>query len=1607
MNNIQIKMRGALLLILFSLLCSLFYGQALAADASCSDNFAVPPFLSAGVDPNLLLIIDNSGSMYDMAYIDSSDDASTCVDGRYDGTTFTSSYTTYDSSADSTWYAGYFDLGTWYEYIAASNHFAESDDTAYDPTGGNYYYSTDVKLYVSTDSNTVKIKAKGNFWNWATSSKFDIQKEILTGGKYDAANDYLTSENRGCSGRRFIKQLQVSDGTSTFYLILGVHPNSDDVDGLGLESETTVIDLFQVNEDPFNSEYCQEAIDLMAAENTSLGQLKTAINKCMQYDTTGSGSSYTGNVNGSYNQAVQSCWYADEHGWKDDDKIQHVTSLQNQCQNVYEDFIHSDDIDPSSPAYVCADDYIGRCWKDPIGDPTCSTVSCDGYNFAVNERCDDGNLVEVCDGWKNNKCPGSKWEDKTTGDCSGGVVPGEWDAGVSNGYTGGDAYDDNDSCVVDRLKAFCGVAQVPEVIDPSDLTTSTGETWNLPAMITDTGAEGQLGDPIATLVGRLSEDTTPSGLIQDYADDIRIGAMKFNADGSLSECDTSNTHINKNCDAATNHDGGQVLVEIDMDEEGVTTHSESLVTAINGIKADSWTPLAEALYSAIAYYTENYGLLDEKFDISTGSDPDFPCTDWCQDNNILVITEGASTADQNEDMMEFAANADRKDPDTDNTSGCGDLFGSTFLDDLSHYAQTGTDLFSVTGPDNEAYQNLKTYFVVAGTIRDEGSGECSPKTLLENAAANGGTTAPYFASNPTQLEEDLTTIFNLIRTSASAGSAASVIAATRSGEGAIYQAIFWPSLLGPTDKPDVTWAGEVHSLFVDASGNQYEDTNGNRTLDSGDNQVTFYFDESDNETKVCYGTFDGNGNCSGTIVGLDSVNYLWSASEWLADVSDIETNRTDLISLVKERIIYTWNDIDNDGVAYGDDSELIPFVASTNWEDLDVSVADVARKSVPTDFGVTTDAQVDAIVNWVRGKDSSGLRSRELNTPDNFTIAGDPDTITWRLGDIIYSTPTAVGRPAEGYHLIYKDASYAKFYNQYKDRRNVIYFGGNDGMIHAVNGGFFSADLNKFCLSAPSGGSCGSDSGPALGAELWAYVPYNLLPHLQCLTAEDYEHQYYVDLKPSIFDVQIFPNDATHPNGWGTILVAGMRMGGNKVSADADASVDSRVFTSSYVVIDITDPENPPALLGELTYDPASNIDIGFATNIPVVVPIKTLDDPRTEDIDESEGANDQWYLLLGSGPDAFDGTSSDSAKIGVFPLANLIAGTPQPFRIPNSVPALGSPNFGAGSYDLTATSPTGFVSDPIAVDYDLDFKADVLYFGTVEGTWDAWDGNFYRIPTDESISNLWTAPGIMLDVGRPITSAPSIGYDGFDYWVYFGTGRYFDAEDKNDPDPSSGKTETFYGLKEPVENGSFTWDALENETADGSETAVGDRGLVPVTGILTEIDADVRCESDVGCVLPKLNGAEITTLGDLETYVDTYTDGWKKDFTDNYERNLGQGTLLGGLLAFTTYLPSGLTCGSEGNSYLYGLYYKTGTAWYAPVFGDDKGVEGEGETATSVGRLSLGRGMAITPNLHVGAEEGAKAFAQTSTGAIVEIPMVNLPIGNYKTGRTSWKGLR
>ena len=1059
----------------------------------------------------------------------------------------------------------------------------------------------------ATPKGVLKFSAKGKVLNWLAASRFDIQKKILTGGKYRPETQMLIAENRGCAGSGFIKGITVVQGNVSRILSFRIGgPEKDNTlegrnDWVDTLDNTTRIEVLGITDGPLLSGDCQDAIDGMLS-GANLQSLSNDINGCLTPQRVAEDEAL-GDQRPFLNHALQACQKFL------DGTDRNLNTIIGECEKLYEGKSSSKqsyypwDINPYYGAYACYGVYdanvnhqartgfIGRCWDAGGGAVGCNLkgaespippLVCSGCSVPAGTWLSGGNLrrnnnghVEECADtvYKNNtKTYSCKKVDDWTpvyflagppiteyvGDptCGIGTVTADWNplnqiASVpcddpEDPICGGPEY-----CVYQGMYDYCKSLSIPEAIDPSDQASTTTDLWNAPATLIDSGVIAATGTdrPLAVMKGYIQQQTKPSGILQSTAGDLRIGAMAFNDNGAGSDSECGGTDVPPQIEqfcSTSKKDGALVISEIKLgstitDTNGTTvtsddrTHVDDLTEAINDVRATSWTPLAEAMYNAIGYYTQNTLMrlnpgdffVDGESD-ADGNDKHNPVTDWCQPNNILIITEGASTADINLQVKTFVEGLTIvSDGDTE-IGNCSDgLDGSTYLDDLTNHAfhatasqlyPTGKGQIETPEGDMEDKQNITTYIVATDGMGEltPDDNECSPAKLIEDAARNGGT--EYYDSNsPKQLEEDLLKIFNSLRQRASAGSAASVVSSSRGGEGAVYQAIFWPELTrndAAGIKQVVNWAGDVRALFIDSNGylfddsappfNQLytEDTNGDGTLvDSedvnhngvldGDRRVIVYYDADAGRSKACYNTSIYSSGVCDNGDDLDDVAFLWRASDWLNSLSesDLANNRhpvtimraDDITSGENKRQIYTWDDLNNNGSV--DAGEWIDFVAAPNfpdgWKTLNSNVSG-GRSSIYTDFDVSRGsedenlAKIKDIINWVRGKsidaydidansltpDEPALRSRLI--PDS---EGAATNSTWRLGDVIYSTPMAVTSPAEAYNLLYNDYSYAEFLSHWKRRRHVIYFGSNDGMLHAVNGGFYIEDEKKFCLT--------------------------------------------------------------------------------------------------------------------------------------------------------------------------------------------------------------------------------------------------------------------------------------------------------------------------------------------------------------------------------------------------------------------------------------------------------------------------------------------------------------------------------------------------------------
>ena len=810
----------------------------------------------------------------------------------------------------------------------------------------------------------------------------------------------------------------------------------------------------------------------------------------------------------------------------------------------------------------------------------------------------------------------------------------------------------------------------------------------------------------------------------------------------------------------------------------------------------------------------------------------------------------------------------------------------------------------------------------------------------------------FYVQNPLQLEAQLNKSFSAILRKAAAGSAVSVLATKGEGEGTLVQAYFKPTITDETGLHDITWAGYLQCLWVDAYGNIREDTNNDFKLDPTQDKIIEYFqDPVTGDTKVKRYPIDPNNpySTSGTpeYISLEEIQPLWEAGKNLWTSSPAA------------RRIYTYT------------NSFIEFTtanAAAIKPYLNVASADCCI------LGATQDNRVSNIINFIRGTDDNStlyagsppLRKRDI------TINGA--TNPWKLGDIVYSTPASISKPVENYGLLYSDSSYQQFYDTYQNRETVVYVGANDGMIHAFSAGQYNEAEMKF-VPGPTVG---------IGEELWAYIPQCLLPHLKWLAMTTYSHLSYVDLPPKVVDAKIFTPDTTHINGWGTLLICGMNMGGTPVTVtDAAFSGGAKSFSSSYAVLDITDPSHLPTLLWEKTFT-----GLGFTTSTPGVVKV-----------------NNKWFLASGSGPTGYDGSSTNPGRLFIADLAtgNLLR------------------TFPSGS---ETSENNAVMNSPVSLDKNMNYSVSALYVGESypAGSPAGWNAKIYKVMVpqltnsvydpsvyDDNPSNWkWVPMADLSNLPQPAyLSAPfTVSVDNKDNaWIFLGTGRYDTTADMTD-----GKQNYLFGIKDPFYNwrGKIEGDAqvpscLHNYNPTGSCT-------VSFTDLFDASPYSVKANGTIDTANPSdaLKGTTFANFmkeglqkkdnNGFEIY-----QGWFRTLTTTTggpsERVVNKPAASGGIVMFPAFTPASDPCLAGGNSTLYALYYLTGTAYSKPV------LLNQDNSSTIQFTANLGVGLASSSAIHVGKEQGQSetGISQLSTGQIVQFNV--MPALAVKSGTQYWKG--
>jgi type IV pilus assembly protein PilY1 len=314
--------------------------------------------------------------------------------------------------------------------------------------------------------------------------------------------------------------------------------------------------------------------------------------------------------------------------------------------------------------------------------------------------------------------------------------------------------------------------------------------------------------------------------------------------------------------------------------------------------------------------------------------------------------------------------------------------------------------------------------------------------------------------NPADFRTALYDILQALLKRASAGAAASVLA---SGEGSganIVQAVFYPkrkfSLLTPSGvsiSSEIRWTGRLSNFwyYVDPffkASSIYEDSASAKVLDlRNDNKITFYYDPALEQTK-------GDARL-GIAITTGCRTLYWELS--FEDLSVLAGSRLVLFKrdASRERFIQrqTARTFRAAGGGFHPNNAGSLF-AHLNPQDLDKS-------------GTIDAADASVLIRYVRGEDFPLLGLRSRTVPIDLNGNGQLDageTKVWKLGDILNSTPRISSKlPLNLYHDTYGDTAYANFISKDTNpddylKRQMVFAGGNDGMIHAFKLG--SLELN-------------------------------------------------------------------------------------------------------------------------------------------------------------------------------------------------------------------------------------------------------------------------------------------------------------------------------------------------------------------------------------------------------------------------------------------------------------------------------------------------------------------------------------------------------------------
>ncbi|WP_314162248.1 pilus assembly protein [Sulfuriflexus sp.] len=705
------------------------------------------------------------------------------------------------------------------------------------------------------------------------------------------------------------------------------------------------------------------------------------------------------------------------------------------------------------------------------------------------------------------------------------------------------------------------------------------------------------------------------------------------------------------------------------------------------------TPLRQNLRDVGRYFecvTGNiFGLSAE----SPAEDPEDPSTA----NNCPIFKAPAGSCQQNYTVLMTDGDWNGSSPSVNNTDGGtsnSDFDGGSFADTSSdtladvamHYYER--DLHSGTGSlDNNVPTTARDRNLYRGSTDPFESMHQHMATYTIGFGVNGTLTA-----NPT----DANTAFS------------------------------WPDPTdGAAEKIDdlrhAAWNGRGQFLSASDPGtltSSLEDIFSEITAGTGAaSSVAFNTQNLESGALVFRAFFDTNTNTGSliaqdvSITGQISSSVRWNAAEEL-------DSKTSASSDSREIITY-------------DDLATTPAGIPFQWSDLNATQQ--GQLNTPVAGSTPPDPLGEERLEYLRGQ-SEKEAGKKPATNENFR---DRPLVGGKLGDIVHSTPVFVGEPPfsnrdQAPFPITTADLYSAFEDSYRNRREMVYIGANDGMLH----GFDAND----------------------GEEVFAYVPNIGFDQLSKLTDPNYNHRYFVDLSPAVNDVYANLGGGAK---WNTVLVGGRGAGG-----------------PGFFALDITDPteldteaEAADKVLWEFTQADDSNL--GTPITEPSIVMTNI-----------SSGGQRRWAAIFGNG---YNSASTDgNAELFIVFLDGGVDGD---WTDTGDYIKISTGNGKAQSADTTTPNSLGGVR---SIDTDQDGSVDVVYAGDLQGNVYRFDLSA-TTTSSWNMQTLFTAKyGSDSGPVQPITNRPIVVKHPTEagYLVIVGTGSYFTTDDISDT-----SIQSIYGL--------------------------------------------------------------------------------------------------------------------------------------------------------------------------------------------------------------------